>query len=93
MSSELTNDDLDEFEVELAQVEQTLRLLADDHVDPSQVLEWMDHSAEDNGVDTHGVDTHHVDDDIVATAPAHTGTDDDDRPLAPVVDLPTRFSH
>ena len=79
MSSELTNDDLDDFEVELAQVEQTLRLLADDQVDPAQVLEWVDRS-----VDT--TDAGHA-----------TETDDsaedatDDQPLAPVVELPTRF--
>ena len=41
MASELTNDDLDDLEVELAQIEQTLRLLDDEQVDPRQAVEWM----------------------------------------------------
>ncbi|MDG2111287.1 MAG: hypothetical protein P8N02_01585 [Actinomycetota bacterium] len=77
MSSELTNDDLDDFEVELAQVEQTLRLLADDQVDPAQVLEWVDRSA--------GVT------DAVDASEGTAENEADDQPLAPVVELPIRF--
>lgn len=53
MSRELTNDDLDDLEVELAQVEQTLRLLADDHVDPVQSIEWLSRTT-DLGSAEHG---------------------------------------
>ena len=39
--SALTNDDLDELEVELAQVEQSLRLLDDEAVDPDAAIAWL----------------------------------------------------
>lgn len=41
MASDLTNDNLDDLEVELAQVEQTLRLLDDEQVDPVQAIAWI----------------------------------------------------
>jgi len=51
MSSELTNDDLDDLEVELAQVEQTLRLLDDENVDPNAAVEWLTEETVDSDVD------------------------------------------
>ena len=51
MSSELTNDDLDDLEVELAQVEQTLRLLDDENVDPDAAVEWLAEETVDSDVE------------------------------------------
>ncbi|GEM_PF-6935592 len=91
MSSELTNDDLDDLEVELAQVEQTLRLLDDEAVAPTAAVEWL----ADEPVEVRVADDGLVADEDRPTQSAQSpepeeSGDVDDTPLAPVVELHNR---
>lgn len=79
MATELSNDDLDDLEVELAQVEQTLRLLADEQVDPDQAVVWLDQQP---SVTELGVDS--------APAEIEAPGSEADESLAPIVELPLR---
>lgn len=92
MSTELTNDDLDELEVTLAQVEQTLRLLADEQVDPEQAVAWLDEvgSTASPSPDLAAAPGSQGPDRLDPSETVPHGTTPEAASLAEVVELPTR---
>ena len=93
MSTELTNDDLDELEVTLAQVEQTLRLLADEQVDPEQAVAWLDEAgstASPSATDLAAASGSQGPDRLDPSEAVPHGTTPEAASLAEVVELPTR---